>query len=284
MSDVDKSLEEEEITLSDRQFHIKEKMLKEVSSIRGVALIVTFTALVFLSTSIFFIYIPASNGFFNIGEAFVYLAALIGGPITGAISGGLGASMADLALAYGQFAPGTAVLKFLEGFVVGSVFHYSRRIPKWIKFAFIGLICAFLIGFSSFLFNESFDLGMAFYNLGEVAITVPGYVFLIISIILSTLVLLVLFLLKEKGEMALSCILGGIIIVVGYFLYETYILSYEASQAALEIPFNIAQVIFGAAIAIPIVSYLRELGVIDIEMIKSSKTNEKDIKKTKPQS
>ena len=125
---------------------------------------------------------------------------------------------------------------------------------------------------------------MAFYNLGEVAITVPGYIFLIISIILSTLVLLVLFLLKEKGEMALSCILGGIIIVIGYFLYETYILSYEASQAALEIPFNIAQVIFGAAIAIPIVSYLRELGVIDIEMIKSSKTNEKDIKKTKPQS
>jgi len=276
---VNEDILSQETKLTDQDNLLKNKILKEVSSIRGIALIVSFTALVFLSTSIFFIYIPASNGFFNIGEAFVYLAALIGGPITGAIAGGLGASMADLALGFGHFAPATAILKFLEGFMVGLIFHYSRRVYARLKYVFIGIVCSFLIGFSAFLTTKTFNIGLSFYGAGEFSVNIPGYVFLIFSIILSVIIILVLILLKEKGEMALSCSLGGIIIVVGYYLYEIYILSYDPTLVAFEIPFNIAQVIFGAAIAIPIVSYLRELGVIHSDIINDENVKEEEVQK-----
>ena len=264
----------EKAVLKDRKIKFKDKLLSEIATLRGTALIVSFTGLVFLATSLFFIYIPTTNGFFNIGEIFVYLAALIGGPITGAIAGGLGASMADLALGYGIFAPGTFVIKAIEGFIVGLLFFYSLRITKWVKFLFVGFLCAFLIGFSAFLFNAEYEIGLSLYS-GEIFSTLlPGYVFLIISLVLSVILILVLVFLKEKGEMAIACVTGGAIIVIGYFFYETVILSYAFSQAVVEIPFNIAQVVFGAAIAIPIVSYLIELGVIK-EFQSDKRTKEK---------
>ncbi|MBY9001728.1 MAG: ECF transporter S component [Candidatus Heimdallarchaeota archaeon] len=252
----------EELVLEDREISLKDKMKKEITTIRGLTLIISFTGLVFLATSIFFIAIPTSEGFFNIGEVFVYLAALIGGPVTGSIAGGLGASMADLALGYGYFAPGTFIIKAIEGFVVGLLYHYSLRIKKWIKILFIGIMCAFLIGFSSFLFNSDYEIGLALYNGTVFSSIIPGYSFLIISLVLSAILISVIVFLKEKGEMAISCVTGGAFIVVGYFFYETVILSQTFSKAVVEIPFNIAQVIFGAAIAIPIVSYLIELGVL----------------------
>jgi len=50
--------------------------------------------------------------------------------------------------------------------------------------------------------------------------------------------------------------------VIGYFFYETVVLKYLLEAAVSEIPFNIAQVVLSAAIAIPIVSYLSELGIL----------------------
>ncbi|MHA1199092.1 MAG: ECF transporter S component [Candidatus Heimdallarchaeaceae archaeon] len=271
----------EEISLSD-------KMTKEVNSIRSLALIVTFTGLVFLSTSIFYLNIASSTGFFNIGEAFVYIAALVGGPITGAISGGIGSALADLALGYGIYAPATLVLKAAEGFVVGYLFHKSKKFKKWIKYAIICTLCVFLIVFSSFFVTDIFTVETTFYgasgshfsiatltlaNLDTsnfmfresfkvFALDVPGYVLLILAVVLSALMLLAIFKFGEKGEMALSCSLAGMIIVIGYFLYQAFIIGVGAAGAAIEIPFNIAQVFFGAAIAIPLVSYLRDLGIL----------------------
>ncbi len=246
----------------EQEVGLRQSLIREVNSVRNIALIVTFTGLVFLSTSIFFIAIPTSNGFFNIGEIFVYLAALIGGPITGAIAGGMGAMLADVALGYGVFAPGTLIIKGIEGFVVGVIFHYSRRLKKWIRYLFMAALCGTLVGFSAFYVNQDFIFGMAFYGSREFSVTVPGYAFLIIALFLSIVIGLVLFFLKEKGEMALSCIAGGSLMVLGYFFYETVVLKYLLVAAVSEIPFNIAQVVLSAAIAIPIVSYLSELGIL----------------------
>ncbi|MHA1221902.1 MAG: ECF transporter S component [Candidatus Heimdallarchaeaceae archaeon] len=241
----------------------KAKIIKEVNSIKGITLIVTFTGLVFLSTSIFYLAIASSQGFFNLGEAFVYLSALIGGPITGAIAGGLGSALADIALGYGIFAPATFILKAAEGFVVGFLFYKSMRIKQWIKYLALGIISLFLIGFSAYFINQPFDIGTSLYGKKDITLSIPGYVLFIVAIVLCTLLVLVMFLLKEKGEMAISCSLAGLIIIAGYFFYETVVLHIPVALAAIEIPFNIAQVFFGAAIAIPIVSYLRELGAIE---------------------
>ena len=66
-------------------------------------------------------------------------------------------------------------------------------------------------------------------------------------------------------KMAIACLAGGTVMVIGYFIYETVFMYYTVGGAASEIPFNIAQVVFGIAIALPVVSYLRKLGVISEE-------------------
>jgi len=85
------------------------------------------TTLVFISTVIVSVYIQATAGFFNIGEFGVYLAALTGGPIVGAIAGGLGSALADIYLGYTHYAPITLVVKGLEGLVVGLLVERLRR-------------------------------------------------------------------------------------------------------------------------------------------------------------
>lgn len=272
---------------------LTEKMTKEVKSIRSLALIVTFTGLVFLSTSIFYLNIASSTGFFNIGEAFVYIAAFIGGPITGAISGGVGAALADLALGYGIYAPATLILKALEGFTVGLLFLLSKRLKQKVankakiiieSVSVLGL-SAFLITFSAIYSKETFTVETSFYGASGpdkvYSLTIPGYVLLILAIILSLLMALAILIsiLKSNdiGVMVLSCAIGGIFIVVGYFIYQAFVIGVGVAGAAVEIPFNIAQVFFGTAIAMPLVSYLRDLGILKSE---DKEAEEQNLEKT----
>lgn len=79
-----------------------------------------FAALVFIVTSqIPPIPIPATSGYFNIGETIIYVAALLFGSLVGALSGGIGAMLADVYLGFSVFAPGTLVIKGTEGAIVG---------------------------------------------------------------------------------------------------------------------------------------------------------------------
>jgi len=128
-----------------------EASFEELITIRLLVLTATFIALVFLSTSLFYIALLSSSGFFNLGEAFVYLAALIGGPIVGGIAGGVGAAMADAFLGYGIFAPATLVLKGLEGFTVGSLYHSARKANITIRRIVLGIITLFILVFSLYL-------------------------------------------------------------------------------------------------------------------------------------
>jgi uncharacterized membrane protein len=85
-----------------------------------LAIAAVFAALVCVATILFVISIPATSGYFNLGETVIYIAALLFGPYVGAIAGGIGASIADVILAP-QFAPGTLVIKSIEGIIVGFV-------------------------------------------------------------------------------------------------------------------------------------------------------------------
>ncbi len=61
--------------------------------------------------------IPATSGYFNLGETLIYVAALLFGPFVGAAAGA-GATIAD-ALVAPQYAPGTFTIKAIEGLLVG---------------------------------------------------------------------------------------------------------------------------------------------------------------------
>lgn len=107
-----------------------------------IALAAIFAALVAVATIVFVIPIPATSGYFNLGETIIYTAALLFGPFVGAIAGA-GASLADLYLGYGVFAPGTLVIKGLEGAIVGVLFI---KLQKYIKSTTVCATIAIVVG------------------------------------------------------------------------------------------------------------------------------------------
>ena len=83
-------------------------------------IVAALAALAALGTMIIRIPIPATTGYFNIGDAFVILAGLWLGPLAGFIVGAVGPTAAD-AIGYPQFILATLVTKGLEGFLVGMI-------------------------------------------------------------------------------------------------------------------------------------------------------------------
>ena len=91
-----------------------------------LALAAVFAALVCVATLTLVISIPATTGYFNVGETVIYTAALLFGPLVGGIAGGAGAAIADM-IGCAQFAPGTLIIKGLEGAIVGFL---NKKIQK----------------------------------------------------------------------------------------------------------------------------------------------------------
>jgi uncharacterized membrane protein len=151
-----------------------------------LALAAIFGALAATVTMSFVIPIPATNGYFNLGEAIVYTAALVFGPFVGGFAGGSVAIADILVPGAAPFAPGTLVIKGLEGAIVGFL---NRKLQKHTS------------------------------NLGLSA--------------------------------AISVAIGGLEMVVGYFIYEQLFLGYSLPAALVEVPFNIVQMIIGLIVAVP---------------------------------
>ncbi len=151
-----------------------------------IAAAAIFAALVAVATILFVVPIPATSGYFNLGETLIYIAALLFGPLVGAVAGA-GASIADALLA-AQFVPGTITIKAIEGFLVGTLYRWLYQKTK-----------------SAF------------------------------------------------ASATVAVVVGGLEMVLGYFLYETLALGYPAALALVEVPFNIVQMVVGAVIAVPVV-------------------------------
>lgn len=109
-----------------------------------LALATIFAALVFIVTSqIPPIPIPATSGYFNVGETVIYIAALLFGSFVGAISGGIGAALADIYLGFSIFAPGTLIIKSVEGALVG---YLNLKIKKFISKTTVCAIISVTVG------------------------------------------------------------------------------------------------------------------------------------------
>jgi uncharacterized membrane protein len=88
---------------------------------REIALSAIMAALVCATTLLIQIPIPATRGFFNVGDAMVMVASLTFGPIVGFFAGGFGSSLADLIGGWYVWVPFTLVIKGLEGFLAGAI-------------------------------------------------------------------------------------------------------------------------------------------------------------------
>lgn len=69
------------------------------------------------------VHIPTlgANGYLNLGDMVVFLAAMMLGRKGGFIVGGLGSGLADMLLGYTHYAPITFIVKGLEGYIAGRL-------------------------------------------------------------------------------------------------------------------------------------------------------------------
>ncbi len=166
-------------------------------STRQLTLTALLIALTTVATMAVRVPVPATQGYINLGDSLVYISALLFGPLTGLLAGGIGSALADLLGGYGQFAPYTLVIKGLEGLVVGLIAWQATRRP---------------------------------------APTATGVA-------------------RAVG----AIIVGGALMVLGYFVVEAYVMKIGVQAASAEVPGNVFQVVGGMIVAIPATLLLRNL-------------------------
>jgi uncharacterized membrane protein len=228
-------------------------------SAREIPLLAFYVALVAVSTIMFTIYVPATKGYFNIGEAAIFTIALLSGRYFGAVAGGLGSALADILLGFYVFAPATLVVKGLEGGLLG---YLAEKKPALSRGRWMGL--SILVGVGLFL--SVFFIGSIYYT-GAVELSFLGmwpnvlevspFFWGMVAAIAAALVISAGLLSgPEVGWLILSAMASGMVMVVGYFLYEQLILGIAA---IVEVPFNLGQVIIGILLAVPIYKSLKAL-------------------------
>ena len=150
-------------TLRVENSSIKREITANNKIILQVAIGGIMAALVAVTTYYLQIPIPATNGYFNIGEVIIYLTAILFGPYIGAFAGGVGAAIADLASgSYAVYAPATLIAKGLEGLIIGFIYLKIKKKDNW-KFNVLAKIIAIIPGgiimVSGYLIYEYFILG-----------------------------------------------------------------------------------------------------------------------------
>ena len=251
---------------------------------RVVANMAVFTAFVAAVTMVFSVYIPATRGYFNIGEVMVYTVAMLMGPYVGAFAGGAGSAISDAVLAP-IYAPGTLVIKGAEGFVVGfltnrSAVAFTERAWRTASAA-VGAVLAAAIGWigitslsgpqqlylgfsngpkaiavGTFVVSADSAIGPQFYA----SFTVPWILWVLVAAATFLLVLVAGLRLDPKlGWTILSILAGGSAMVVGYFLYESIALQLGFVTASVEVPINIGQVLVGLVVSVPVVRSIRRV-------------------------
>ncbi|MFP3984716.1 MAG: ECF transporter S component [Candidatus Bathyarchaeia archaeon] len=234
--------------------------MTEEKILSPLTLVVTavFTALVCVATMTISIYVPATYGYFNIGESVIFLSAILFGPFVGAFAGGVGSALADLLLGYWVYAPGTLVIKACEGAVVGILIKRSPKFGSKLYWRLLTVILGITIGFLLGWIGTTYYSGEVELTLGSslLMLYIPVEFWLFLGVVAAfAMPMLGLLADPEFGWIIFSVSSGGIVMVLGYFLYQMFIIyplfSIEV-VAILEIPINIGQMVVGATVALPI--------------------------------
>lgn len=229
---------------------------------------VLFTTLVYVATIVVQVYQPATGGYFNLGESMIYLAALISSPLVAGVAGGVGAALADLSTGYAIFAPGTLVIKFIEGYVAGLLAHRLGKIHGLYKA--IATVLVYTIVFltiSTMLWAGEMYIGpekWLDYALTQIYTNIPIFTWILIAVFTGSLILYLLIRRTVATGEVYALAIAGAFMVLGYFLYQFFISNpitgRDPAAAIAEVPVNIGQVIVGIAVALPIASWLRKAG------------------------
>ncbi|MDK2784138.1 MAG: hypothetical protein PWQ41_642 [Bacillota bacterium] len=139
---------------------------------RSFALTALFTALVTLATMAFKVPVPATQGFINLGDTFIFAAALLWGGRSAFWAGSLGSSLADILSGYPHWAPFTFFIKGLEGYVAGYVGHRPFSAAGRLGPAVLGLVLGGLLMATGYFAAE-----VLLYGLPAALVELPGNTF-----------------------------------------------------------------------------------------------------------
>ncbi|AQS53710.1 Thiamine precursor transporter HmpT [Jeotgalibaca dankookensis] len=87
-----------------------------------------FASLTAVMTLLFRIPIPNGQGYLNIGDAVLLLAALLMGPAAGFWVGAIGSTLADMIAGYAMYMPFTFVVKGVEGLLAGALYKRTHTL------------------------------------------------------------------------------------------------------------------------------------------------------------
>lgn len=129
-------------------------------SVKNISLAALLTSLVFTFTA--FIQIPLSVGYFNLGDIFILFSAIYINPYIAAVSGLLGAGLADLYGGYFYFIPFTVIAKASEALVTGLLFRRFGKNKAHFLFIMAGaLVMVFVYALSYIILDPGFGLLIA---------------------------------------------------------------------------------------------------------------------------
>jgi len=220
-----------------------------------------FTGLVTAATIALKVDIPQTRGYFNLGDSMVYITAILFGPLVGSFAGGVGSMLGDVFLGYLSYPPGTLVVKGIEGFIAGYISHKANPLEKWkrawrLVTIILGVVLAFLI----------YELGSIYYSVEWQFTPLGVFVgsfqlnptfWVVVAFLLEAFIIYVGVGLDPKVVwQGLAILIGGVEMIIGYFLYEYYVVALGWT-ALVEVPFNIGQAVVGLAIAIPVAKAIK---------------------------
>ena len=223
----------------------------------GIALVCIFTIMIQ-------VYIPATKGYFNIGEAAIYILSMLLPPVASGLSAGLGSSLADILTGYLHYAPATFIIKGLEGYIASTLIRRLARLKDRFSRKHSSLLNIPLIAiFSAIVFSK-------YTGKAEITSFITFKAKHSISVLIWSMIVLALLIFMtytawrnpKAGFYILCFVLAGLEMVTGYFLYEAYVLPYFMgiagfAQALIEVPYNICQVLVGCFVASLALKYLQ---------------------------
>ena len=81
--------------------------------------------------------VPFPGGYIHLGDAGIYAASFLFGPLVGVFAAAFGTMFSDLAAGFGAWAPGTFVIHGLQGLVAGLM-AWRRGLSAMIAAAIVG--------------------------------------------------------------------------------------------------------------------------------------------------
>ena len=123
-----------------------------------------FAALICVATILIRIPVPLGEGYLNLGDCFILVAAWTVGPFYGFAAGAVGSALADIFSGAPLYAPGTFVIKGLIALTAALIFHaFSKRSGKLRVLGMIlGAVAGEMVMVAGYYLYDAVILGFGF--------------------------------------------------------------------------------------------------------------------------